>query len=75
MCVFFGEGWGGGGGVETGFLTSCQLPRVAQGVTVPDQRPPTSRLLTSYCLIGRFYIALFSALVQTHCAHVACASE
>ena len=54
---------------------SCQLPRVAQGVTVPGQRPPTSRLLTSYCLIGRFYTALFSAVVQTHWAHVACGSE
>ena len=26
-------------------------------------------------IIHRFYIALFSALEQTHCAHVACDSE
>ena len=26
-------------------------------------------------VVDRFYIALFSALEQTHCAHVACDSE
>ena len=31
--------------------------------------------MTSYCLTGRFYTALFSALVQTHWAHVAYGSE
>ena len=41
-------------------------------VSTPRTKPDNSRAVVA---VGRFYIALFSALEQTHCAIVACDCE
>ena len=48
------------------------LGRTAQDVHLDSHTAPE---LCDYCIIVRFYIAPFSALEQTHCAHVVCDSE
>ena len=53
------------------FVTACMSLSVFKaGLTYFTSFSEKARLI-----IHRFYIALFSALEKTHCAHVACDSE
>ena len=49
------------------------LGRTAQDGHLDSHTAP--ELCETTLLVGRLYIALFSALEQTHCARVACDSE
>ena len=66
--------------------SSTSLLMISSGLTVQHHLPPldlawnpvmthTGVCVSDYCIIVRFYIAPFSALEQTHCAHVVCDSE
>ena len=43
--------------------------------TTATKKKPTTTTTMMMMMIYRCYIALFSALEQTHCAHVACECE